>query len=197
MVPHEKAHSFLLVQVHVCWCLTRVSTVVCLTMFSSLCWWFLVGWGPVLFFSSFFCNTHTDTHSNSRHVRWSTHTALTHCAACWASHRHGVPLQHQLLGSPHLLLLHLSADCLLGLIGQLTARGQAWIPNHILNAPEQKRERHTHTQSIKICQNTTLSPLSQPQANTEVNDKHNKWKLLVFGAIVHVFWHKTMNLFFL
>lgn len=39
-----------------CMChLTLASTVVSLTMFSSLCWWLLVGLGPRFFFSSCFC----------------------------------------------------------------------------------------------------------------------------------------------
>lgn len=62
-------------------------------------------------------------------------------AAKWASHRYWVPLQHQLLGSPHLLLLHLPADRLFGLVGQLTARRQAWIPDHLFN-PAEKQQRH-------------------------------------------------------
>lgn len=51
------------------------------------------------------------------------------------SHPCGVSLQDQLLGSPHLLLLHLSADGLFGLIRQLTAGRQAGIPHHFLNTP--------------------------------------------------------------
>lgn len=39
------------------WRLTLASTVVCLTMFSSRCWWLVVGLGPQFFFSSCFCTT--------------------------------------------------------------------------------------------------------------------------------------------
>lgn len=63
------------------------------------------------------------------------------------SHRCRVSLQHQLLSSPHLLLLHLSADGLFGLIGQLTARRQARIPHHLLNTPA-SAHTHTHTQTV-------------------------------------------------
>lgn len=62
------------------------------------------------------------------------------------SHPCGVSLQDQLLGSPHLLLLHLSADGLFGLICQLTAGRQAGIPRHFLNTP-------TNTY---ICQRQTI-----------------------------------------
>lgn len=61
------------------------------------------------------------------------------------SHRNGVPLQDQLLGSPHLLLLHLPADRLLGLVGQLTARRQARIPDHLLNPTEKTEKAETKT----------------------------------------------------
>lgn len=59
------------------------------------------------------------------------------------SHRYWVPLQHQLLGSPHLLLLHLSTDRLFGLVGQLTARRQARIPDHLFNPPEKDQRPKT------------------------------------------------------
>lgn len=49
--------------------LTLVSTVVCLTMFSNLCWWFLVGFGPVVFLSSSFCICSMNT-LIYEHTRW-------------------------------------------------------------------------------------------------------------------------------
>lgn len=52
------------------WGLTRVSTVVCLTMLSSLCSWFLVGLGPALFFSTCFCITHR---ADYKYIRLITH----------------------------------------------------------------------------------------------------------------------------
>lgn len=51
------------------------------------------------------------------------------------SHRCRVSLQDELLGSPHLLLLHLPADGLFGLIRQLTTGREAGIPHHLLNTP--------------------------------------------------------------
>lgn len=57
------------------------------------------------------------------------------------SHRCRVPQQDQVLGSPHLLLLHLSADGLFGLVGQLTAGRQAGVPHHLLHAPANTRLR--------------------------------------------------------
>lgn len=106
-----------------------------------------------------------------------------------ASHRHRVPLQHQLLGSPHLLLLHLPADRLFGLVGQLTARGQARVPDYLFNPPEKDRRPKTELQKQKK-KNAPLSPLSWSQAeSTEVEgetQKKQKRFVFLFGAAVHV-----------
>lgn len=57
------------------------------------------------------------------------------------SHRCRVSLQDQPLGSPHLLLFHLPADGLFGLVRQLTAGGQAGIPHHLLNTPANTQKK--------------------------------------------------------
>lgn len=188
----EKCCSFALSQLQrVSKCLTRVSTVVCLTMFSSLCWWFLVGWGPALiFFSSRFYDIKRFRTKLVTH-RTTLRPPETKDAAKWAPHRYRVPLQHQLLGSPHLLLLHLPADRLFGLVGQLTARRQAWIPDHLFDPPEKERR-------LKLsCKNAPLSPLFRSRANTGVDGETQKKRKRpgFFGAIVRVLWHKTPNLF--
>lgn len=150
-------------------CLTRVSTVVCLTMFSSLCWWFLVGWGPALFFfsSRFYDTKGFRTQSVTRRTTMRPPRPKM-LRSIFGPHRYRVPQQHQLLGSPHLLLLHLPADRLFGLVGQLTARRQAWIPDHLFNPPEKELG---HKLS---CRNTRLSPLSRSWANTGVEGETQK-----------------------
>lgn len=96
------------------------------------------------------------------------------------SHRYRVPLQHQLLGSPHLLLLHLPADRLFGLVGQLTARRQARISDYLFN-PSEKDQRPKN----QLQKNGRLNPLSwSPAENTEVEgETQKKWK-----CPVHFFW---------
>lgn len=66
-------------------CLTLVSTVVCLTIFSSLCWWFLVAMGPALFFSSCFCVTHR---ADYKYIRLLTDT---HTVALLCTHYKAIP----------------------------------------------------------------------------------------------------------
>lgn len=57
------------------WGFTLASTVVCLTMVSSRCWWLLVSLGPWLFFSSCFCIT---VRAYYKYIKLLTHLCCTH-----------------------------------------------------------------------------------------------------------------------
>lgn len=131
-----------------------------------------------LFFFLFLHHTDTVDYKYNR-LMPQTHTwCHIKAAVHLKSHRCRVSLQHQLLGSPHLLLLHLPADGLFGLIRELTAQGQAGIPHHLLNTPA---DTHTHTLSdtqLKYKHNHNSDKLPQRETlldKTKITNNFNFW----------------------